>query len=149
MYRPRVDAFIYLLLGSDTTEPDPGEATIPLADQGIGDADVHDTLAPPGTGGIYLVYQYMGGYDINASGKFRVMGSLLYAVKVSGEDVSINTLKPFADRIDTLLQRENRTIDGHYISGRRESELVLPPVANGDAISREIGGLYRFWGHKV
>lgn len=149
MYRPRAEAWLYALLSTDTSEADITETTIPLATQGIGADDVHEWLAPPGTSGIYLVYQYQGGFDINASGKIRVMGSLLFVVKVSGEDVSTNTLLPFADRLDTLIQRGASTLDGYRFESRRESEIVLPPVANGDVISREIGGLYRVFVHKV
>lgn len=149
VYTPRAELWLYSLLGNDTSEADPDEPTIPLADQGIGPSDVHDSVAPPGTSGIYLVYNYQGGFDILASGKISLMGSLLYQVKVSGEDVSKAALVPYFDRFDKLIVGGDGTADGYYVEARREQELALPPVVNGDAISREIGGLYRLFIHRI
>lgn len=115
---------------------------------GIGEDEVHDSLAPPGTSGVYVVYQYQGGFDINGTGLIRIMGSLLFAVKVSGANVTKKSLKPIMSRIDDLLQVSD-DYAGHRFACQRETELPLPPIVEEGAVTRQIGGLYRILVHRV
>lgn len=147
-FRTRGEVWIYDRLANDTTESDPEEVTIPLADQGIDGDRIFDTIGR-GTGN-YVVFQYQSGVDINGTGTIRVMGSLLFVVKVSGENVSKATLEPIADRVDHLIHGyAANTTDGYRVEARREQELALPPVMDGDVVTREIGGLYRLFVHRA
>lgn len=138
-YSAEAEAWLYDRLSNDAT----------LGGLGIGDDEIYDTLAPKGTSGTIVTYQYQGGFDINASGLRRLMGSLLFAVKVSGENVTKKSLGPVAAAVDDALQ-VSADFGGYRFECQREQELALPPVTGeGGVISREIGGLYRILVHRV
>ena len=137
-FRTRGEVWIYDRLAGDAT----------LAGMGITPSRIFDTI---GRGaGNYVVFQYQAGVDINGSGTIRIMGSLLFVIKVSGENVSKAALEPIADRVDELIHGyAANTADGYRVEARREQEIALPPVIDGDVVTREIGGLYRLFVHRV
>lgn len=137
-YSGEAEAWLYDRLSNDAT----------LDGLGIGADRIHDSLAPPGTRGTYIVYQYQGGFDINGTGLIRIMGSLLFAVKVMGENVTKKSLAPIVLRVDELLQVA-ADYAGFRFECQREQELALPPLFEGGAITRQIGGLYRILVHRI
>jgi hypothetical protein len=91
------------------------------------------------------LYSFQGGRDVSAVGAIRVMGSMLYQVKIVGKSTrpDFGSIKALADRVDTLLQAASgTTTDGRVLSCVREAPISYVETHGSDCYSHA-GGLYR------
>jgi len=132
----RIEQWLYTLLSCDT---------------GLGGVNtlvggrIYAYQAPEGAVFPFVVYCRQAGHDVMGVGAARIMASEVYQVKVVGKaaTVSFGTIKPIADRIDTLLQGASGTVvDGRVLSCVREQGISYVENSGSDVYSH-LGGLYR------
>lgn len=109
-------------------------------------ARVYADIAPQGTPFPYILATNTDpGQDVAVVGAIRVMTNAIWVVRgvAQGSQYS-TTLKAIADRVDTLLHRQQGAIagGGTMIASYREQPFRLPETANGISY-RHLGGQYR------
>lgn len=127
----RIEQWLYTLLS--------GDATLTAL---VG-ARIYAYVAAQGAAMPFVVFNLQDGSDVMGVGTARIMFDGLYQVKGINEASSFASLKPIADRIDTLLQGNSGSVlDGAILACTREQPLSYVET-DEDRQYRHLGGLYR------
>lgn len=111
---------------------------------------IHRGTAPPNTVSPFLVFAYSTGNDaitLNSNPEDAVAGSgLVYLIKVQDEGNPDGTrASDVAEWVEeTLLAANGSNISGAYVYGQRIAPFSLPSP-EGDSITQQEGGTFRFW----
>jgi len=95
----------------------------------------------------YILYNFMGGVDIDALGTNRLLSQPLFQVRVVCEGRPDATVRKVDKRIDDVLQNAVYQPSGdYYFSARREQPIDRPELdtSTGKHYSN-LGGLYRLY----
>ena len=100
----------------------------------------------------YIIYNFLGGTDVQGLGTARLLARPLFQVRVVGEGSPNTDARKVDKRIDTVLQNAvNQQSGDYYFSARREQPVDRPeldPATN--KVFFNLGGLFRLYiGRKV
>jgi|GEM_PF-2963240 len=95
----------------------------------------------------YIVYNFMGGLDVDALGTSRLLSRPLFQVRVVCEGRPDDAIRKIDKRIDEVLQHAVYQLSGDwYFSARREQPIDRPEFdASTGKHYANIGGLYRLY----
>lgn len=118
-----------------------GDATLNTAVGGR----IYGYVAPQDAAFPVVVYQQQAARDVQGVGPARIMATMLYIVKVTGQTGSFASIEAAANRIDAVLQAASGTnVRGRVVACVREAPFSLVEnTPNGQY--RHLGGMYRLW----
>lgn len=95
----------------------------------------------------YIVYDYMGGADIDAIGTTRIFAKPLFQIRVVTDGRPTTATRKVSKRIDDVLQITQAVVSGEFhFSARREQPVNRPETDAGTGKKyHNLGGLYRVW----
>jgi hypothetical protein len=101
----------------------------------------------PGPPFPYIVYNFMGGTDVQGLGINRQQTQPLFQVRVVTDGPPNNDARKVDKRLDDLLQAATHSASGDYIfAARREQPIDRVEVdAATNHVYHNLGGLYRLW----
>ncbi|MGH2519756.1 MAG: tail completion protein gp17 [Chloroflexota bacterium] len=107
-------------------------------------ARVYAGLGPEGAPFPYLVYQYMAGPDVIATGGARVMTRALYTIKAVDKSSSFVTCRTIMNQVETIIENQTgSTADTRILSCIREQPLELVETDSSGTVYRHLGGRFR------
>lgn len=116
-------------------------ASAPLA--ALVSTRIYGYVAPQGTTGNMVIYNWMGGSDLVAVSGYRALVNGLWQVKAVTQSNSFAQAKAIMDIVDGLIHRQTgSTSDSLILACVRESPVQYPEITNGIQY-RHLGGLYR------
>lgn len=95
----------------------------------------------------YILYDFLGGSDVDALGTSRIFARPLFQVRVVTEGRPTTTTRKVSKRIDDVLQVTQAVVSGEFqFSARREQPVNRPETDAGTGKKyHNLGGLYRVW----
>lgn len=95
----------------------------------------------------YVLFNFMGGFDVDALGTSRLLSQPLFQVRVVCEGRPDATIRKIDKRIDDVLQNAVYQLSGdYYFSARREQPIDRPELdASTGKHYANLGGLYRLY----
>lgn len=104
---------------------------------------IYGYVAPQGTVGNMVIYNWMGGSDLVAVGGYRALVNGLWQVKAVVQGLSFAPGEAIMDLVDGLIHRQTgSTSDSLILSCVRQSPVQYVETTNGIQY-RHLGGLYK------
>lgn len=98
----------------------------------------------------YILYNYMGGSDVQGVGKNRQATSAVFQVRQVNQGTPDTTARLVDKRLDDVLQLTADDLSGdYYFSANREDPVDRPEYDAANVLYSNVGGLYRVWIRKV
>jgi len=127
----RVDAWLHTTLS----------ASSPLV--ALVSTRIYGYVAPQGTTGNMVVYNWQGGSDLNTVGSYRALVNGLWQVKAITQSNSFAAAKAIMDIVDDTLHRASGSVsDALILACVRQAPVQYVEVTNGIQY-RHLGGIYR------
>lgn len=95
----------------------------------------------------YVLFDYLGGADVDALGTWRIFARPLFQVRVVTDGRPTTTTRKVSKRIDDVLQVTQSVVSGEFqFSARREQPISRVETDAGTGKKyHNLGGLYRVW----
>jgi len=95
----------------------------------------------------YIIYNFMGGLDVDALGTSRLLSQPLFQIRVVNDGRPTAVTRKIDKRIDEVFQNAVYQLSGDwYFSARREQPIDRPEFdASTGKHYANIGGLYRLY----
>lgn len=95
----------------------------------------------------YVLYDYLGGADVDALGTGRLLAKPLFQVRLVTDGRPTTASRKAAKRIDDVLQVAVHQSSGEFFFTSRREQTVNRPETDAATGQRyhNLGGLYRLW----
>ncbi len=111
---------------------------------------IYQDVAPQGSALPRIIYNYMGGGDVNALGTARLMTTPLFQIRIVTQGFPSAAAKTADGLMDAVLQNMRVTTSGQYvISAQRETPVDRVEYDANNTRFSNIGGLYRLYISKL